>query len=73
MYIISCMNVPKQLQFVEKNEKLRLCCAQVTRWCGDWTSSFENVISNLRNAPKWRLCTTEQRKSYGFGSKYWPF
>ncbi len=52
MYIISCMNVPKQSQFVQKNEKLLLWCAQVTRWCGGWTSSFENVISDLRNAPK---------------------
>ncbi len=28
----------------EKNEKLLLWCAQVTRWCGGWTSSFENFI-----------------------------
>ncbi len=52
MYIISCMNVPKQSQLVEKNEKLLLWCAQVTRWCEGWTSSFENLIYDLRNAPK---------------------
>ncbi len=52
MYIISCMKVPKQSQLVQKNEKLLLWCAQVTRWCGGWTSSFENFISDLRNAPK---------------------
>ncbi len=50
MYIIGCMNVPKQSQRVEKNEKLLLWCAQVTRWCGGWTSSFENFISDLTNA-----------------------
>ncbi len=53
MYIISCMNVPKQSQLVQKNEKLLLWCAQVTRLCGGWTSSFEMFISDLRNAPKW--------------------
>ncbi len=52
MYIISCMNVPKQSQLVQKNEKLLLWCAQVTRFCGGWTNSFENFISVLRNAPK---------------------
>ncbi len=52
MYIINCMKVPKQSQLVQKNEKLLLWCAQVTRWCGGWTSSFENLISVLRNAPK---------------------
>ncbi len=57
MYIISCMNVPKQSQLVQKNEKLLLWCAQVTRWCGGWTSSFENVIYVLKNAPK-------QQKNY---------
>ncbi len=31
MYIISCMNVSKQLQFIQKNEKLLLRCALVAR------------------------------------------
>ncbi len=52
MYIIISMNEPKQSQLVEKIEKLLLCCAQVTKWCGGRTSIFENVISDLRNAPK---------------------
>ncbi len=53
MYVIDCMNVPKQSQLVEKNDKLLLWCAQVTRRCGGWTSSFENFVSDPRNAPKW--------------------
>ncbi len=48
----------KQSQFVQKNEKLLLWWAQVTGRCGGWTSSFENLISQLRNAPK-RLRKTE--------------
>ncbi len=60
-YIISCMNVPKQSQLVQKNDKVILWCAQVTRWCGDWTSRFENFISDLRNAPK-RLRKTVMSK-----------
>ncbi len=66
MYIISCMNVPKQSQLVQKNEKLLLWCAQVTRWCGGWTSSFENFISVLRNAPKQLRKTVNDKK-------LWPF
>ncbi len=31
MYIISRMNIPKQSLLVQKNEKLLLWCAQVTR------------------------------------------
>ncbi len=52
MYIINCMNVPKYPQLDQKNEKLLLWCAHVTRWCGGWTSSLESFISDLRNAPK---------------------
>ncbi len=62
MYIINCMKVPKQLQLVQKNEKLLLWCAQVTRWCWGWTSSFENFISDLRNAPKRLRKTVIQRR-----------
>jgi len=40
LYIINCMNVPKHLQLVQKNEKLLLWCAQVIKWCGGWVFQF---------------------------------
>ncbi len=46
------MDVPKHLQLVQINEKLLFWCAQVTQWCEDWTGSFENFNSDLRNVPK---------------------
>ncbi len=70
MYIISCMNVPKQSQLVQKNEKLLLWCAQVTRCCGGWTSSFEKFISVLRNAPKQLRKTVIKIFSSSLKSKY---
>jgi len=45
------MNVPKQSQLVQKNEKR--CCAQETRWCGGRTNSFEKFIHDLRNTVSW--------------------
>jgi len=40
----------KHLQLVQRKEKLLFWCAQVTR--EDWTGSFENFNSDLRNVPK---------------------
>lgn len=49
------MNILKHLQFVQKNEKLFLWCAQVTN-DGEVEQvampSFENFRCDLRNAPK---------------------
>ncbi len=39
-------------------------CAQVTRWCGGWTSSsFEKFLSDSRNAPE-RLRKTIKPKTF---------
>ncbi len=35
--VINCMDVPKQSQLVQRMRSF-LWCAQVTRWCGGWTS-----------------------------------
>ncbi len=46
------MHVQKHLQFVGRNEKLLLWCAQMTKCCGGWTKCCANVNSGVRNAPK---------------------
>ncbi len=46
------MHVQKHLQFVGRNEKLLLWCAQMTKCCGGWTKCCANVNSDVRNAPK---------------------
>lgn len=38
--------------FVQNNQKFLLWCALVTRWCGRWTSGFQNVETELRNTVK---------------------
>ena len=60
-----CMNVLKHSQNVQKTEKLLLWCAQVTRWCGGWTNSFENFNSELGKCTKanWKKNCTG--KPYG--------
>lgn len=46
------MHVQKHLQFVGRNEKLLLWCAQMTKCCGGWTNSYENFTCDQRNALK---------------------
>jgi len=46
------MHVQKHLQFVGRNEKLLLWCAQMAKCCGGWTNCCANVNSDVRNAPK---------------------
>ncbi len=47
-------------------KRMRNCFYDVHKWlewCGGWTSSFENFISVLRNAPK-QLRKTVNDKNY---------
>jgi len=37
----------KHLQFVGRNEKLLLGCAQMTKSCGGWTNCCANVYSDV--------------------------
>jgi hypothetical protein len=50
----------KHLEFVRRNEKLLLWCAQMTKCCGGWTNCCANLNSDVRNAPKRRRKTVKK-------------